>query len=141
MANSNRFGPGWVSILVLLAVAWLALPGSGRAQQRPQPSPDKGREIAERFCKGCHLIEDRADAPLPAGVPTFRGIANRPGQTGQHIMNVLIKPHAPMPDIHLSNEELLNIVAYLETLRIDKSIPPLLETAPQAPKLQYPAPS
>ena len=102
------------------------------------PSPDKGYALAQRFCKGCHLVDAGADATLPAGIPTFRGIANRPGQTGQRIINVLIKPHVPMPDIHLSSEEMLNIIAYLETLRIDQSIPPLLQTVPQGAKPQYP---
>ena len=54
---------------------------------------------------------------------------------------MLIKPHAPMPDIHLSNEEILHIIAYLGTLRIDQSIPALLQSVPPSFKPQYPSKS
>lgn len=127
-------------VALVLAATWLLAQGNGHAQEkRPAPSPDKGYALAQTFCKSCHLVDAGTDATLPAGIPTFRGIANRPGQTGQRIINVLIKPHVPMPDIHLSTEEMLNIIAYLETLRIDQSIPPLLETVPPAVKPQYPS--
>ncbi len=138
MANGWRLASACGTVLLVLAAAWLLPQRNGQAQERPVPSPEKGLALAQTFCKGCHLVDDRTDATLPAGVPTFRGIANRPGQTGQRIINVLIKPHAPMPDIHLSSEELLHIIAYLETLRIDKSSPPLLETVPKGAKPQFP---
>jgi cytochrome c len=140
MTNGWRSGRSWCGVVLLvLAAVWLLAQGNGQAQERPVPSPDKGYDLAQKFCKSCHLVDDRADATLPAGIPTFRGIANRPGQTGQRIVSVLIKPHAPMPDISLSSEEMLNIIAYLETLRIDQTIRPLLETVPPAVKPQYPS--
>jgi mono/diheme cytochrome c family protein len=142
MSRWRQSAAGWSGVAALLAAAfWLVLAESGNTQERPQPSPDRGFEIAQRFCKGCHLVDAGDGATLPAGVPTFRGIANRPGQTGQRIVNTLIRPHAPMPDIRLSSEEIGHILAYLETLRMDKSIPPLLDTVPQGPKPRYPAPS
>jgi mono/diheme cytochrome c family protein len=107
------------------------------AEEKPAPSPEKGLELAQRFCQGCHLVEDKAAATIPAGVPTFRGIANRRGQTGQHITNVLIQPHAPMPDMRLTSEEIQHILAYLETLRTDKTIAPLAPANP-TPKPKYP---
>jgi mono/diheme cytochrome c family protein len=110
------------------------------AEEKPVPSPEKGLGLAQKFCQGCHLIEDKAGATVPAGVPTFRGIANRRGQTGQHITNVLIQPHAPMPDVRLTNEEILHILAYLDTLRTDKAIAPLAPASP-TPKPKYPEPS
>jgi mono/diheme cytochrome c family protein len=110
------------------------------AEEKPAPSPEKGLELAQRFCQGCHLVEDKAGATIPVGVPTFRGIANRRGQTGQHITNVLIQPHAPMPDVRLTSEEIQHILAYLETLRTDKTIAPLAPASP-TPKPKYPEPS
>lgn len=131
----------WGTVAVLAAV-WLASPAprQARAQDVAEPSAEKGRLLAQRLCSSCHLIEDKADATLPVGVPTFRGIANRAGQTGQRITNTLIQPHTPMPDIRLSNEEILDVIAYLETLRTDPSIPPLLPPK-QGPKHKYPQPS
>jgi mono/diheme cytochrome c family protein len=109
------------------------------AQETAEPSAEKGYQLARRLCSNCHLIEDKANATLPAGVPTFRGIANRPGQTGQRITNTLMVPHAPMPDIRLSGPEIQDLISYLETLRTNPAIPPLLRK--QQPKPKFPAPS
>ena len=118
----------------LVAATWV----DAWAEVAPTPSSEKGHALSQRFCIGCHLIDDNASVTVPVGVPTFRSIANQPGQTGQRIMNVLIKPHPPMPDIHLSSNEILDIVSYLETLHTDKSVPPLLSPTEQSPKPEYP---
>ena len=125
---------GAAAAMVLVAV----LPAS--AEEKAAPSADKGYALAQRLCQGCHLIEDKAGATVPAGMPTFRGIANRPGQTAQRITSVLIQPHAPMPDVQLTSPEILDIIAYLETLRTNTSVPPLLPP-PGSPKPKYPEPS
>jgi hypothetical protein len=130
--RSQSAGAVLAAVLLSIPAAW--------AEEKAPPSPEKGYELAQRFCQGCHLVENKAGASVPAGVPTFRGIANRPGQTGERIRNVLIKPHAPMPDIRLTGEEILHLIAYLETLRTDKAIPPLLPP-PGSPKPKYPQPS
>jgi cytochrome c len=118
----------------LVAAAWVG----AWAEDAPVPSPERGHALAQRFCNGCHLVDDNASVTVPVGVPTFRAIANQPGQTGQRIMNVLIKPHPPMPDIHLSNNEIVDIISYLETLRTDKSSPPLLSPTEPSTKPAYP---
>jgi mono/diheme cytochrome c family protein len=130
--RSQRAGAVIAAVLLSIPAAW--------AEEKVPPSPEKGYELAQRFCQGCHLVDDKAGASVPAGVPTFRGIANRLGQTGEHIRNVLIKPHAPMPDIRLTGDEIQNILSYLETLRSDPRVPRLLP-APGSPKPKYPQPS
>jgi cytochrome c len=105
------------------------------------PSPEKGYALAQKFCTNCHVIDNTSNTTVPAGIPAFRGIANKPGQTGQNIMNVLIHPHAPMPDIHLSRDEIVNIIAYLETLRTNQAVPPLLTPSLPAAKQLHPEPS
>ena len=97
--------------------------------------------LAETFCKTCHVVEGEANNPVTAGIPSLRGIANRPGQTGAKIQQVLINPHAPMPDMKLSNQEIQNLLAYLETLRTDKTLPPLISPFEPTSKPKYPAPS
>lgn len=126
------------------ALAWLvALAFIGTARAEPpaeiEPSAEKGQTLAERLCSSCHVV-DTASKSVPAGIPSLRGIANQPGQTATRIMNVLIKPHVPMPDMQLSRQEMLDIIAYLDTLRADKSAPSLLPPK-QGPKLKYPEPS
>jgi mono/diheme cytochrome c family protein len=129
-----RFGAAAAMAAVLLT----APPQQAGAQEPAEPSPEKGYRVAQRLCSNCHLIEDKPGATLPEGVPTFRAIANRAGQTGQRITNTLIKPHTPMPDIRLSSEEIQDIIAYLDTLRTDASVPPLLPPK-QGPKPQFPS--
>jgi hypothetical protein len=53
---------------------------------------------------------------------------------------VLVQPHAPMPDMQLTNDEMLDIIAYLDSLRSDKAAPSLLPPGVVA-KPRYPAPS
>jgi len=141
MAGVNRFFLH-CRTATAAALTWIGASSTGySADEQPAPSPGKGLIIARQFCIGCHVVEDSADHPVPVGVPSFRGIANKQGQTAQHITNILIKPHPPMPDMHLSSEEILNIIAYLQTLRIDKTQPPLLPLEEQGSKPVYPEPS
>ena len=58
-------------------------------------------------------------------MPGFASIANRPGQTRERIESLLTRPHGSMPDLHLTHGEVLDLLAYFESLRIDPSILPL----------------
>jgi mono/diheme cytochrome c family protein len=122
-------------------VFWLGatVPIAVSAGASEPPSVAKGYELAEKFCKACHIIDDKPSSVTPVGPPSFADIANKPGQTAERIKGTLIQPHPPMPDMHLTNEEILNIVAYLETLRTDETIPPFLPPAGEA-KPKYPWP-
>jgi mono/diheme cytochrome c family protein len=140
MRDAQRFcGRGSaLAVFAIAALAWMA-PQGHCAEEPPPPSAEKGHALAQKFCSGCHVIQSDAGTTVPAGIPPFRAIANRAGQTSERIISILIQPHAPMPDMHLSREEMLDIVAYLDTLRTDPSIPPLLPK--YSPKPKYPEPS
>ena len=131
-----------------MAAALLTIAGVADAQQpTPKtaepliPSPEKGAAFAQRFCGNCHLVAGGGAATAQAGIPSLAAIANKPGQSGNHIRNILINPHPPMPDMQVSNQEILDLVAYLETLRTDKSQPPLIAPVPGGQKPAYPKPS
>lgn len=132
---------GKLAAIGAVAVILGAMSAMAQTAEAPlKPSPEKGLAFAQRFCSNCHLVEGSNAASAQAGIPSLRTIANKPGQSGNHIRNVLISPHAPMPDMQVSNQEILDLVAYLETLRTDKSSPPLL--SPASPdKPSYPKPS
>lgn len=132
-ARLSLIGTTGAALLLLTSPNQLGAQGDGK------PSKEKGYQISQTLCAGCHLIGERSTSPLPAGVPSFRTIANRLGQTGQKIKDVLIQPHPPMPDIQLTNDEILNIIAYLESLRTNDAVPPLL--VPHTTKPKYPTPS
>ncbi len=110
------------------------------APPKPDPSPEKGAELAAKLCSACHLMEGQTNATVPAGVISMRGIANRAGQTGQRIHDTLIQPHPPMPDIRLSIEEIQSVIFYLETLRTNQATPPLIQEDKTLKKPIYPQP-
>jgi cytochrome c len=141
MSTAARHRGKRATVQAIAAATFLMVAcASAGAQNLEGPSPDKGHAFAQKLCRNCHVVGDDAAASVPAGVPSFRAIANRPDQTAERIRNVLINPHPPMPDVQISNEEIANILAYLDTLRTDKSKPPL-SPAQQAPKPKYPEPS
>ena len=88
------------------------------------PSPEQGQALAEKLCSGCHVTGADAGGAKPDGPPPFTTIANRPEQTADRIKGVLIQPHAPMPDLQLTNDEMSDLIAYIDTMR--KVEPPLL---------------
>ena len=126
---------------LLLAGARLTGAQTPPLPQSNEPSAERGHELAGRLCSNCHLVEGQKDAVVPAGIPTMRGIANQPGQTGQRIMDTLIQPHTPMPELRLTIDEIRDVITYLETLRTDKSGPPLKAPLNPAIKPKRPQPS
>jgi mono/diheme cytochrome c family protein len=113
---------------------------AAHSQEAALPDAATGRALAERLCSTCHLVEGGATTSVPAGVPTLRGLANRPGQSARRIENALIQPHPPMPDMRLTASEIQHLLAYLETLRTNPQVPPL-HTPPGERKPEWPKPS
>jgi mono/diheme cytochrome c family protein len=112
-----------------------------RAAEEPfEPSPDRGLALASKFCKECHVVESGSTSVVPAGPPTFNAIATRPDQTVERMRNVLINPHPPMPDMSLSNSEILDLIAYVDKLRTDAGKPAMLPP-PDKKKPKHPSPS
>ena len=66
------------------------------------PDLENGLRVARALCATCHLIGETPNATVPADVPSFESIANRPDQSTQRLTNWLIEPHAPMPNVHLT---------------------------------------
>lgn len=98
-----------------------------RAEDEPKahiPDAAAGKALADKLCKTCHLVDGDAKT-AQVGPPPFNSIANKPGQTFEHIKAILIQPHAPMPDMQLTNDEMTDLTAYLDTLRAPGT-PPLL---------------
>lgn len=127
----------------LLGCAFVALGTTSlsplSAEVAKRASAAEGYALAAKLCQGCHLIDDSGDAVAQVGPPSFSSIANKPGQTADRIRGSMIQPHPPMPDMQLSNQEMLDILAYLETLRTDKAAPSLLPPKDRSkPKLPKP---
>lgn len=126
--------------LVVLAVlvSGVTFQSSQATAQTFEPSAVRGRQLAVRLCATCHLV-DGSGKSAPEGVGTFRGIANRPGQSADRISNTLILPHIPTPGTQITREEIQDILAYLETLRTNPDVPRLI--APPSAKPELPSKS
>lgn len=117
-------------------MSWVSLSFTDVTAQSPEPSATRGRALAVRLCANCHMV-DGSGKSAPEGIGTFRGIANRPGQSSDRISNTLMLPHMPMPDTQITRDEIQDILAYLEILRTNPDVPPLI--APGTSKRQYPS--
>ncbi len=118
--------------LAIAATAFAAGPA------KPPPSPTNGKQLAERFCMTCHLIGSEQTGVSTVGPPPFATIANKADQTAERIKGALMMPHPPMPDMQLSTTEMLDLIAYIQTLRKGDA-PPLLPP-PGEEKPTYPKP-
>jgi len=73
----------------------------------------RGRELATRWCSGCHVV-DRATVKAPAdAVPAFPSLVRRTDDQLRAAMNPL---HGKMPDLSLSKVQQDDLVAYIKSL-------------------------
>jgi cytochrome c len=108
-------GAGLFAGASLLAGAGLF---GGAAQAQIHPDAKTGHEIASKLCTSCHIVgEKAASAAMPADVPTFEEIANKPNQSTEAIAGRIVVPHPPMPTINLTREEIGDVAAYIMSLR------------------------
>ena len=80
-------------------------------------SAQEGQVLARQVCAECHAVE-RGDAFSPVfPAPTFEVIAETPGMTATALSVVLRTPHATMPDLMLTSEQIGNLTAYILSLK------------------------
>jgi len=124
-----------------LAVLILTAPLAAQTAKPPyQATPEAGLKLAQRLCANCHVVESSPAVAVPSGVPSFRTIANRPGQTGSRVTEMLIQPPHQMPDMQLSLDEIADLLTYLDTLR-PADAAPLAPSTGDGNKPRYPRPS
>ncbi len=95
----------------------ILLASSGAAWAQPAPDPANGLILAEKLCRGCHLVSPRQAGPVPDGIPSFMAIAARPGIDSRQVEAVLITPtHPQMPNPPLDARQMRDVVAYILSL-------------------------
>jgi len=95
--------PAIIFPAVLLAgQAW----GAGQAEA--------GLQLTQRWCRSCHVVDTAGHGTDAA--PPFSVIAAKPHADHSWLSAWLSSPHPRMPEVHLSNEEIGDIVAYLNSL-------------------------
>jgi len=105
------------SLFAGIVIASFALTGRTTLAQIG-PDPKAGQDLAEKLCTSCHIVGGQAaSASVSADVPSFVAIANKPDQTAEAIAGRIVIPHPPMPQIHLTRNEIADLAAYILSLR------------------------
>lgn len=76
---------------------------------------ERGEALSRQVCALCHLVDDAGTGASDA-VPTFHAIANEPDMTEARIRGFIYAPHPQMPTLQLAENEIDDIVAYIESL-------------------------
>jgi mono/diheme cytochrome c family protein len=100
---------------LLATLLWIVWPNGAGAQQLGDIAA--GRHLSQTWCGSCHLVAPDVDRAVSNGVPTFVGIARDQSVTALSLRVFLQTPHAGMPDLHLSRDEIDDLAAYILSLR------------------------
>lgn len=76
---------------------------------------DEGHALARQWCTSCHVVEAGQSASSRA--PAFSEIAANERVTDDHLRAWLSTPHAQMPDMNLSRNEIKALISYFDSLR------------------------
>ena len=96
----------------LAAVLVLMLPGIAAAQDL-----ERGRQLAQRWCSGCHTVERSPAGARADGVPTFPAIAALPGISADRLRAAMNPIHGRMPDLSLGKRDQDDLATYILSLR------------------------
>ncbi len=102
------------------ALALIVAAAPAQAQKVPgQPDAASGAALAGKLCVNCHLtgLDTAERKSVPADVPSFKEIADMPGQTRAAIVTAITLPKHPMPTIQLSRDELGDLAEYIVSLK------------------------
>lgn len=103
--------------IVLIALLPL-LAGCGKADEAPPSRPvragggriygdaQRGKADFERWCAPCHGAGSDS-------APALASLKKNPENTAASVRGFLMAPHAPMPPLALTNQEIEDLIAYL----------------------------
>jgi mono/diheme cytochrome c family protein len=101
-----------VLIALLSALAQLVSLGASTASD-----VTAGRSLAERWCSNCHVVGSTQQRGASTGAPPFSAIAQMSSTTPMSLRAFLMTPHPPMPDLHLTRDEIDDVSAYILSLK------------------------
>jgi mono/diheme cytochrome c family protein len=92
-----------------------------------------GATIAKRWCASCHVVAEGQHTAV-ADAPSFVDVATRHAND-RELANFLADPHPKMPDMHLSRNEIADIVGYIRSLAPKPdATPEPADKVPERPK-------
>lgn len=100
------------SLLPILLITGLAAAAPASAQDA-----QRGRELAQRWCASCHVIDRSATQGRADGVPTFPSIAARPSVSADNVRAAMSAQHLRMPNFDLAQRDQNDLIAYILGLK------------------------
>jgi len=101
------FGAFGAALVLTSATAAVAAEQAG--------DPQAGFEYAHTYCATCHGISEE-NSPLPEAT-RFRLVADRPGMTATALQVWMQTSHPTMPNIIVAPKDMLNVIAYIISLK------------------------
>ncbi|MGA3402387.1 MAG: c-type cytochrome [Acetobacteraceae bacterium] len=111
----TRHWVGSITLPLLTAILLAAMPGPAAAQD--EGDIPAGRHLADTWCSSCHVVEPTVQHGSDNGAPAFTAVAGMSSTTPMALRAFLQTPHAQMPDLHLSRDEIDDLTAYILSLR------------------------
>ena len=78
--------------------------------------PERGKDIAKRWCATCHIVE-RGTTSGTDQAPPFAQLARRPNFDQNTLAFLLLMPHPSMPTVSLDRNEVGNLADYIRSLK------------------------
>jgi len=87
---------------------------------------EDGKALAREACAACHQVTPEQQPPRPVynpdegnavRAPSFVAIARDPTRTDDYLRAIITRPHYPMREQMIDNEDLEALVAYIGSLR------------------------
>ena len=100
-------------LIVSLAISLLT--GANALAAKDAGDPQAGFEYAKSVCSTCHGISAE-HSPLRKAT-RFRAVADRPGMTGTALRVWIETSHPTMPNIVVEKQDMLNVIAYILSLK------------------------
>jgi cytochrome c len=97
-------------ILTLLLLTGVVSTPARAAESAGDPAA--GRQLAQRWCGNCHAFAGTRQA-TSTGAPSFSAVAANKAMTQAALRAFLQHPHDRMPDLHLSNSEMDDLIAFV----------------------------
>lgn len=107
--RSNIFRFALVDAVLIGSILQSAAPEIG--------DPKASGRLAARWCSSCRVVGPTAKQGVSSGAPPFEAIAQMSSTTMMSLRALLITPHPPMPDLHLSREEIDDLASCILSLR------------------------
>ena len=77
----------------------------------------RGSAVAKQVCAQCHDIGAGSGPAIYAGAPTFISVIEKPETTSEGLAQWLKSSHPSMPHYMFNDAEVVDLVAYMMSLR------------------------